>query len=156
MPRIRPEDRTYTQDFRALKAEGRQIGEHNDCTVIAIAAACGVPYEQAHAALAAAGRKPGKGASYFVMRTALAKLGKDVAARTAREFIATRYPKAHRVLKSVTTHHPARFNKVWRDGRSYILCLKTNHVAAVVDGELHDWSRGRALQCDLIWEICDA
>ena len=64
----------------------------------------------------------------------------------------SRYPGAHSKLSHVTNHHPERFHKVWKDGKKYIL-LNSDHAAAVVDGEVHDWSKGRAKRCDFIWQI---
>jgi len=154
MPRIKSEDRVCTGLYHELRTASNGRNEKNDCAVLAVSVACKVSYEIAHKALEAFGREPGMGTSYTKIRRAIGVLGKRITVHNCKDFIA-RYPQAHRILKSVTTHHPARFNKVWRDGKAYILCLKANHVAAVLNGELHDWSAGRALQAFAIWEIHD-
>jgi hypothetical protein len=101
--------------------------------------------------LAQRGRKNGKGAYTHDIVNSLKAMGKTVKMVDPRSFIDC-YPKAHRVLKSVTSHHMDRFNKVWSNGKTY-LCFTTNHVFAVVDGVNHDWTRGRAMQVVLIYEI---
>lgn len=45
-----------------------------------------------------------------------------------------------------------RFNKVWKDGKTYIMWVP-RHVAAVIDGTVVDWSRGKALRCLWLYEV---
>lgn len=130
----------------------RAIGETNDCTVVALAAATGCGYDKAHELLQRRGRKPRRGFSMHQVADAAKELGFSVTRVAASEFV-SKYPEPHRsVLKGVTSHHPDRFNKVWRDGHNYWLC-NSRHVLAVVNGTTIDWSRGRALRCDQIWRI---
>ena len=49
--------------------------EHNDCTVRALSAAAQVPYEQAHAALARAGRVNGRGVKFWAIQNAYSEFG---------------------------------------------------------------------------------
>ena len=119
--------------------------EANDCTVKAIALACGVEYEEAHTALKTFGRKHGCGTSISIMKKTARMLGFEMKYIDQDLFI-QQYPGCHKNLKSVTTHHPERFNKVWKDGHNYILSC-TSHVAAVIDGENCDWTKGRAKRC---------
>ena len=55
------------------------------------------------------------------------------------------YPGRATELKTVTSHHPERFRKVWPTGR--FLMSNGAHILAVVDGENCDWSKGRSLRC---------
>jgi hypothetical protein len=95
------------------------LSEANDCTVKAIALACDVSYEAAHTALKTFGRKHGRGTSISIMEKACRMLGFKMVYVDRDHFI-KQYPKAHQILKSITTHHPERFNKIWKDGHNYI------------------------------------
>ena len=61
------------------------------------------------------------------------------------------YPSPHCKLKGVTTHHPDRFRKHWPQGR-YLL-VTASHVAAVVDGEMHDWARNHSIRVTSIYDV---
>lgn len=151
----RPTQHCRSELYLAMRVASTQHNEHADCSVQAIAAACGVSYGAAHIALAAAGRKPGKGTRIHQSRQAIEALGFRITALDAMKrhlrFIAN-YPKAHTRLKDLTSHHPDRFPQVWKDGRAYILYNNT-HMWAVVDGVNHDWSRGRALRVKGMWLV---
>ena len=144
--------KTGTSDkFKELNLISSYYKERGDCTVISIAATTGRSYEDTHVALKAAGRVDGQGARLSVMRKAIDALGFTVTEMPKEMFI-NRYPKSHRRLKSVTSHHPERFNKVWKDGCNYIF-INCKHALAVVDGENCDWSKGKALRVQRIWKI---
>ena len=49
--------------FEEIRKSSDAMNETKDCTVIAVSVVCGIPYEEAHALLAKAGRKPRKGTS---------------------------------------------------------------------------------------------
>jgi hypothetical protein len=119
--------------------------------VVAIAAATGTDYAQVRDLLAAAGRKARHGTYRAATYAVLDKLGFD-RIPVEQSMMIGQYPKAHQILKSVTSHHPRRFNKIWRDGNTYLFFFSA-HVAAVVDGTLVDWSLNRALQCTEIYKI---
>lgn len=142
-----------TEEYTIMRSASNAFDERNDCTVVASAIACGVTYAEAHKALEKFGRKKGKGVSIMKMVTAIKEeLGFFVKLVPASEFI-SRYPKGHRdVLKHVTTHHPERFNDVWADGNTYIF-FTTDHVAAVVNGVNHDWTKGRAKRVQAIFRV---
>lgn len=138
--------------YHALRANAEASkNERNDCTVVAVAAACEVPYDVAHAAMAAEGRKPRRGALWCRTHSAIRALGFELAQCHAIEFI-SKYPKAHQVLRSVTTHHPDRFKQVWADGNTYLVHV-TGHVLTVKNGVNMDWSRGRALRAIAIYRV---
>lgn len=61
--------------YRALERERKRRGEWADCTVRALAVACGVPYATAHRAMREAGRKPKQGALQEEVVQALGSLG---------------------------------------------------------------------------------
>lgn len=138
--------------FEALKGDSKANSENKDCTVKALALVCGISYNKAHATLKRLGRKDGNGIPMRrVLNKALAEHGFKCSQVSMRGMIA-QYPGCHKNLQSVTTHHPARFPKVWKDGRNYLFFV-SGHVAAVLDGRTHDWSEGRAKRCEDIYEI---
>ena len=63
-----------TKKYRALDAISNSMGESNDCSVKAVAMFCNVRYTVAHAALAAEGRKKGKGSTPARIKAAVDKL----------------------------------------------------------------------------------
>ena len=63
-----------TKKFKALEAISDSMGEDNDCSVKAVAMFCNVRYTVAHAAMAAEGRKKGKGSTPMDIKFAVDKL----------------------------------------------------------------------------------
>jgi hypothetical protein len=143
-----------TDIFHSLSAAAASIGETNDCSVKAVAAVCGVDYLVAHEAMRKQGRKNRKGAMTWDIKQAVSSLGFVTQKIPSNEFIG-RYPGNHKKLKSVTSHHPDRFNKVWADGNTYLV-FTARHVLAVVNGINHDWSKGRALRATMILKVVAA
>lgn len=138
----------YTTTFSKLNTLSFAKNETNDCAVKAITIATGKLYDEAHRALAKHGREARKGTSFGAIARTIREFGFKTERVDARTIIA-QYPSPHRdVLKSVTTHHPRRFNKVWPKG-TYLL-YSHRHVSAVVDGELHDWAVNSAKR---VWRI---
>lgn len=126
-------------------------GERNDCAVRAVSIATQTEYKAVLGLMAEKGRRPGRGT---YMATILETVN-DLGFRTkwvASSFFINQYPGRHAELKSVTTHHPARFRSVWEDGNTYLIST-TRHIAAVVNGAVHDWTAGRALRAISIYKI---
>jgi len=141
-----------TGEFNQLVAASNAMGEKNDCSVKAVALACGAEYEVAHRALASNGRRKGRGAYTQDILKAIADLGFKAERVSIQGFI-DQYPKGHRdVLRNVTTHHPARFNNVWADGNTYLMFTK-RHVLTVINGTNHDWTNGRAMRAISVYKI---
>lgn len=126
-------------------------GETNDCAVVAVAAACQVPYDEAHRVLQELGRKDRRGTRWNLTHAAIERFGFKVERVHASHFI-EQYPKAHQILKSVTTHHPDRFKKVWEDGNTYVMHV-TRHVLTIRNGVNMDWSRGKAKRAMAIYRV---
>ena len=127
------------------------MNEYNDCSVRAIAAATGATYTDAHKACAAYGRANRHGMSILGILAAIRLLGYESVDLRAEDMIA-QYPAAHKTLKSITTHHPQRFSKVWENGKTYFFVTK-GHIAAVVNGVNYDWSQSRCLKVLQLIEI---
>ena len=148
---IASDKRIMTDKFNSMQVAADSIGESNDCTVKALAAVCYVDYLVAHTALEHAGRKKGRGSSVWDMSSALKEFGFEMETVDQQEFI-SQYPGNHKNLRSVTTHHMDRFNKVWADGETYLIYTR-GHVLAVIDGVNHDWTKGRAMRAVAIKRI---
>lgn len=139
---------SYTQTFSKLNEISFDAREYNDCAVKAVALVCGVEYKKALDKMTELGRKARRGTDFFIIDQAIKFFGKRTARIDKREIIAN-YPSPHRdVLKSITTHHPRRFNKVWPKG-TYLLYSK-GHVSACIDGVVHDWAINRAKR---VWRM---
>lgn len=137
--------------FDSLHEKAKGMSERLDCSVKAVAILCGVDYEVAHAALEKAGRRFGHGAYTHQIKTAINDLGYRLINIKLADVIAN-YPGAHKNLQSITNHHPHRFNKVWRDGNNYCF-FNATHVAAVINGELIDWSIGRPMRVTSLYKV---
>jgi hypothetical protein len=150
MPKIKSV--AYTTTFNQLNEESHSMGETNDCGVKAVALVANVSYNTAHAALAARGRKNGKGTmTADIHRALIIDFNVKIEQVNAREIIAT-YPMPHcEKATCLTTHHPRRFAKAWPKGK-FLLYTK-RHVAAVIDGELHDWTVNTAKRVTHIYKV---
>lgn len=135
--------------YRSLRMVSAAHGERRDCSVIALSIALDVSYAQAQRALADAGRVPGRGATDAVWRSAVLRLGFCLERVTMTQIIRT-YPKRGRKARCVTTKHPAMFPAAFAD-LGPLLFVTRDHMAALRDGVLHDWSSSRSLQCYAIF-----
>ena len=140
-----------TEQYIAMKRESDRAGESMDCSVQALATACGLTYKEVHGAANFTGREKGRGLHIYQMKQVARALGFEMKNVTQRDMI-SQYPKPHNGLQSITTHHPDRFWKVWQDGKSYIFSVD-EHVSAVVNGVNHDWTRGKAHRLQGLYEI---
>ena len=150
MGRIADSDRVRTEAFKELHAKSKEMGELNDCGVKAVAVVTGMTYEEAHAALKHLGRINGVGSNRSWITNVIESRGFTVKRIPNSHFI-SQYPGVHSGLQSVTTHHPARFPKPFAMG--VYLMFTTTHVAACIDGKVHDWSIGRSLRVNDMYLI---
>lgn len=150
MPAAKPAPKTSL--FSALQSQAIQNNETNDCAVKAIAIVTNTDYQTVLNMVNSRGRKQGKGTPWHVIWETLAALGYEAKQVNVRREFIDNYPKGHQILKSVTTHHPDRFNKVWANGKTYLMCTKA-HILAVVNGVNHDWTRGSARPAWATYEI---
>ena len=150
MPAIK-NTRVRSEAFEALAAISNDIGENNDCAVKAVALLASVSYDEAHAALKKLGRIDGNGTKNALIREALKGFGCTVR-EVKTEYFTSKYPGIHKTLKSVTTHHPARFAEAFPKDSNFAF-ISTTHIAAVIEGKTCDWSEGRALRAKWIWKV---
>lgn len=151
MPRLKRIE--HPKEFVELRNIGLAKGDKNFCSVMSVAVAAGISFEQASKLMQEVGRKKGRGLFLAERRTKLVMndLGFTVTSISPFEFI-RRYPGAHKGLRSATTHHPRRFPGVWNDGHTYIV-LTPRHMCTVRKGELIDWAVNRSLRVDSILRI---
>lgn len=98
-------------------------GERNDCAVRALSVAANMPYTDAYALFADAGRQPGCGTYPWTSAKVFERLGFDqVVVRYERSLTLTQFVKAHPVGR-YTVH-------------------RRGHAFALIDGVVHDWSVG--------------
>lgn len=144
-----------TDRFRKLAKDSYAYKEDKDCTVMAVAVACDVPYSKAHKAMSEAGRKPRRGAKRDVTQKAIESLGFKIRKWSPSEFKTTiaDYAPPHNTRLNITTHHPRRFPEVWKEKHRNMLFFTRNHVAAVRDHVTHDWSINNKLHVKEIWEV---
>ena len=114
--------------LRDCKSASYALDEKNDCTVRAIAITTGEGYDMAHYAMEEHGRRKGKGAQLYAMKDACEALG--------YEMLKLHRDKWEDVAKTATTA-----TKLQWPGR-YIISFR-GHVAAMVDGDIYDWVKGR-------------
>jgi hypothetical protein len=118
-----------------LKARS-EFFEANDCTVKAIAIATGEGYDMAHYALECAGRKARKGTSLGRMKEALNLLG---------------YTWHRMKREDFSARTPISLEREALPG-NYIVSFNT-HVAAVIDGEILDWCKGRRFRIEALYKV---
>lgn len=150
MPSLKINSQIATESYSELRSSEHQH-ETNDCSVIALTKACGVDYAAAHRACSLYGRKERRGLNLAGIERAAQTLGFKLTTVSAQSFI-SRYPKGHQILRSVTTHHPHRFNKVWADGKNYLIWTR-GHIAAVINGVNTDWVRKHSKRVLGIFEV---
>lgn len=146
---------TTPMDFRSLKHEGALTGDTNDCAVIAVAVACGVPYKEAQAALTLLGRRMRGGTQRNHTRRAIEQFGFRIVEWTSAQKIRMihSYPSPHNRLHGITSHHPRRFPAQWATVHNNMLLFSRRHVLALKNGAVQDWSINNALRIGEVWEV---
>lgn len=106
-----------------------ELGEDNDCSVKAVALACDLPYDAAHAAFEDAGRRHGRGVNWPQISKALKGLKVNT------------QPISHLRQPNGSCYTPKTISRLLPFGR--YLVYTRNHMFALVDGEVLDWTKGR-------------
>ena len=128
--------------YLSLRETTRSRGEYNDCTVKALAIATGLPYDDAHKALADLGRKPRRGCYWHqVGEKAANALGFNMRQLTADEYN----------CKTIKT---AGRDKALSSG-VYTIHMR-GHVAAMIDGEVIDHTADGLRRIQYIHEFTKA
>lgn len=146
--------------FPEYKAEAIRLNETNDCAVRSVAATTGVSYGEAHAALAAAGRKPRQGCTTMQIHHAIRSLGYRVARLAAQAHEITAELAIHKNynVKNLTTRQITMFPEFFADhlgwsNHSGILLYTDGHVVGYAGGKVHDFGASRALRVYAIYMV---
>lgn len=141
--------------YASLSAETRRFKETNDCGVKAVAAATGASYSDVHARFAAKGRKRRSGVINYWIRNVLVDMGYGVGQVPTRDTTRLMLEAMGKTgNKTLTVGQIDKHPEVWQDGRTYLI-FTPGHVACVVDGVVHDWTRGRRNRIEAIWLVCE-
>lgn len=124
--------------FEEMRSASKAIGETNDCTVIATALITGWEYGDARQYLAELGRKPGCGFNTQLIARSLGGIGFGVTKLSPYRPGGAQY--------TMTT-----IGRRYRSGR-YFVRIK-GHVAAMVDGQVLDWTAGRRHKVTGVWKV---
>ena len=116
------------------KVATRYYNDSGYCGVIGVAVVAGVGYGKAYHALRRAGRIHGKGVNKVQIVQALSELGYSVK-RT--------FSYNGRQIKTMGRRLPSRHH----------LVFFKSHVAAVREGQVMDWTAGRAHKVKDVWTI---
>ena len=137
---------------KQLAAKSKSFDEKNDCAVKAVAVVANASYEEAYEALRKAGRKPRRATPLPVIFAALKSLGCH--ATYQNNFQHNGVPMGRCPISRVKSRLMQAFGangKQFRNGR--YLVLTRNHILAVKDGEVQDWTDGRRHQARFAWEV---
>lgn len=124
--------------YSTCKYKSYEYGERADCTVRAVAMTTGEGYELAHYALEEQGRRPRKASSIGAMKSACVELG----------YTMERLDHNLWRTKARTAITAARLG--WQG--SFVLVFDA-HVAAMIDGEVFDWVKGRRHRLQGVYKI---
>lgn len=122
--------------YQKMKEQSLRMNESNDCAVIATALACNVPYKKAHALYKKHGRRDRDGAYIDTTYRVVRELGYRLV--ISRRFKAKTGITLSREVKGTS-------------GR-YIAWM-TTHLAAVVTGELQDWTQGSRKRVNAVFKV---
>jgi hypothetical protein len=127
--------------YLAADSASRTHSEKRDCAVIALTVVSGHSYDEVREALKKAGRKDNHGTFLYQVEKAAELLGfklEMLPYKWQREMIQT-YPGGHKNAQHLTTHHPRRFAKQWKDVEPLLFHVD-GHFAGFREGAIHDWS----------------
>lgn len=121
--------------FKEMKVSSSKFREKNDCVVIALAIASGKPYDEVHAILKRHGRKDRRGAFYGTIFNAVKEVSPKAIHNCIRKPCGGQYT-------------PRTIGKALPKG-NYVV-LFNRHAAAMVDGVIEDWSKGRRMRVERV------
>lgn len=124
--------------FNSLNRRSFELRESRDCTVLAAAVVTGATYDEAHAALKAAGRRSRRGSYKPEQMRALKALGATVEKWKPRKPNGGKY--------TVRT-----IGEVLHTGRHYVFVSR--HALGVLNGVVHDWTDERLHEVIEVWTV---
>lgn len=144
-----------------LAKRGREYGETNFCTVIAVALCLKTTFEDAWNLMNAKGRRIGKGTTFSDYSNALAERGMAVNNIYIRNRCRTYYGKVSGYTEPVVADNYGRLRyiKTVNDLTTYLprtgtfLIRINKHVLTFVDGRVEDWTDNRRHRVLAIYEV---
>lgn len=142
--------------YREARTQSRDLYERNDCAVVAVAVATDIDYETVHAMFAKAGRRPRCGTMRWVTDDVLDTMvekkmiksyTEDEPVRVYRKLVNTLYNYQTGEWKKTREYREGQFSmKTIADQypkSQPFIAFVSRHCAAVIDGEVQDWTKGR-------------
>lgn len=117
------------KNYTDIIYEAEDLGEHNDCTVIALSIATNTPYSQMRDMLKDFGRKPGARMKHNSFMDAVYAL-----INPSPKIIKPRKANGGK-------YTPVTIGRYYSKGT--YLCFTSGHVFCLKDGEVQDWTAGR-------------
>ena len=118
-------DKPHIDRYNTLMSESRRYGEHNDCSVIAIAMIYELSYNEAHKVCFDHGRRARRG---FYVNKAIKALG-----RTEKEYCPKQPNDSRYTVKTIGDELTY--------GKYFVFV--SGHVLALIDGIVYDWTEDR-------------
>ncbi len=131
----------HMERFFELCRETKRFNEARDCAVKAVALVCNVSYQTAWYALQAEGRRFRGGTSLDKTRRACERLGWVM---EKMDLLTVRRAGARTMLTAGRA-------RLFRQGR--FLLGVSGHIAACIDGEVIDWSKGRRHRLSRVYTV---
>lgn len=125
-------------DFNTVKVGSSEKREHNDCAVKALAIAAEIPYDEAHALFKRHGRKNRRATPLNIILKATHEI------RPNCDFKNIRKPDGRKYTARTIGEALPKGN---------YMVLFRGHIAAMVNGCIEDWSDGRCLRVEAIFEM---
>ena len=120
---------------KKIQRDSNSLDEKNDCAVKAVAIVANHPYKCTHRLFVTGGRKKRKPTEWRLTKLVLKLLGCHV--KRTRQFDA-------RTIRALEKQLPAK-------GR--FLIRTSNHILAVIDGKVFDWTQGRLHRVCEVYEV---
>lgn len=149
--------------YEEIKSASDAAGETNDCGVMALAAVTGTPYSEVREYLHSKGyRKPHGGVKLGAILHYLSENGyrhKVHGVKYSADEIrlqcmsAGMWGKKSRKGDNLDGKTMTTFPR--KNGKGRFICVTNGHAAAVIDGEVIDWTQGRRHQPWLAIEITE-
>jgi hypothetical protein len=125
--------------YQKLKESSGQMRENNDCAVVATAVVTQSDYSYAHALLKNFGRQDRKGTNFYSTT------------KVAIESIGFRLEVVNPLKADGSRYTPKTISKICQDG--FYLCRVKGHIFAVANGQVMDWTEGRAHRINFIYKV---
>lgn len=123
--------------YDKVNKKSKAMGERRDCSVIAVAIVCNLPYEYVHPIFTEKGRTERQGTYMYTTRAVLRHLNVWYESLPEEQW----FGKTFRT-----------FERNCPRNKRYLLSNRT-HMLACVNGEVIDWAQNRLHRLTDVWEI---